>query len=245
MTIYLIKSLIAVAFIALAFSAALSMLILMGRPAKRANPEKWRRFHRLVGYLYGLFLLVLSALGVSLFVKTGDFLPPRGVVHAFIGLFLLSVFFLKWLVARFFRQFLRIVPTLGMAVFVISIVSFSMAGYFFLRAATSQPLPGGVVSPDAVRSGRAISSGTDASVERGSLLFEGLCSSCHYPDRKEIKHGPGLKGLFELPSLPYSGKPVTEANVREQLLRPAQSMPSFSGLSDQELTDLLAYLKTI
>ncbi|MBN2409639.1 MAG: c-type cytochrome [Candidatus Aminicenantes bacterium] len=245
MTVYLLKSIIALFFLAGAFSAAVSMLALMGRTEKKANPERWRRFHRLAGYLFAVFLLALSAMGISIFVRAGDSLPLRAVIHAFIGLFILAVFFLKWLIARFYRQFLRMMPALGLTVFVLALVMFSMAGYFFLRAAASAPLPGEVSSaalPPPLPT-RAPADGGIA--DRGALLYAKLCASCHYADRAEGKQGPGLKGLFSRSSLPYSGKPATEENIRRQLVHPARSMPSFSRLSAQELADLMAYLKTL
>jgi mono/diheme cytochrome c family protein len=245
MTIYFMKSILAVVFLVFSLAAAFSMLTLLGRVEKKTSPERLLRFHRLAGYLFALLLFVLSALGISIVVRVGDSLSLRAVVHGFIGLFLLAVLFLKVLIARFYRQFLRMMPALGSTVLVLSLVSFSMAGYFFLRAAASEPRPGETVSPAAAISAQNVSSPRDGNAKRGSSLFAGLCASCHYPDRIENKTGPGLKGLFEMPSLPYSGKPVTEANVLEQLVHPASSMPSFSRLDDQELTDLLAYLKKL
>ncbi len=245
MTVYQLKSIIAVAFLVSALSAGLAMLALMGRAESRTRPEKLRRFHRLAGYLFALLLLVLGALGTSLLVRAGDTLSSRAVFHAFIGQFLLSIFFLKWLIARFFRQFLRMMPALGMAVFVLSLVAFSMALHFFLRAAASEALPGEIVRPAADSSVERSSPPVKGSFERGADLFNRLCSSCHHPDRKESKLGPGLKDLFKDPSLPHSGKAATEENIRQQLLRPALSMPVFARLTDQELADLMAYLKKL
>ncbi|MGB7295740.1 MAG: DUF6529 family protein [Candidatus Aminicenantales bacterium] len=245
MTVYLLKSIIAVFFVASALSAGFSMLALMGRLEKKANPERWRRLHRLAGYLFALLLIALSALGISIVVRAGDSLSLRAVVHGFIGLFLLAVFFLKWLIARFYRQFLRMMPALGMIVFVLALVMSSMAGYFFLRAAASAPFPGEIVSSTAPLSTQNPPPAVEGSVEKGASLYAGLCASCHFPDRNEGKLGPGLKGLFEMPALPYSGKPVTEENIRRQLVRPAQSMPSFSGLNEQEMADLIAYLEKL
>ena len=243
--VYLIKSIIAVVLLAFSLTAALSMLTLMGRIEKKASPDRLRRFHRLAGYLFALLLLGLSALGTAIVVRQGDSLPLRAVIHGFIGLFLLAVFFLKVLVVRFYRQFLRLMPVLGMTIFVLSLVMFSMAGYFFLRAAASEPVPGKAIFPPAASSLQNPPPGVDGSVQRGSSRFANLCASCHYPAREENKIGPGLKGLFARPSLPYSGLAVTEENVRQQLVRPALSMPSFARLTDQELADLVAYLKTL
>jgi hypothetical protein len=55
----------------------------------------------------------------------------------------------------------------------------------------------------------------------------------------------GLKNLFSRGTLPYSGKPVTDDNIRAQLAKPAQNMPAQSDLSTGQVNALLAYLHTI
>jgi cytochrome c2 len=243
MTVYLLKSIIAVFFFVLALAAGLSMLTMMGRPERQTSPEKLRKIHRITGYLFALVLLGLSALGISIVIRAGDSLSLRAILHGFIGLFLLTVFFLKLLIVRFFRQFLRLMPALGMTVFVMSMVMFSMAGYFFLRALASGP---GELSPQrAATSVNPQAPSATGDLENGAAIYAGLCSSCHHADSEDNKVGPGLKGLFNLPALPYSRKPVTEENIRRQLVRPALSMPSFARMTDQEIADLLAYLKTL
>jgi mono/diheme cytochrome c family protein len=237
MSVHLLKSLTAVVFLILALTSAFSMLTLMGKTEKKISPERLRKIHRIAGYLYAIVLLGLAALGMSIYVRSGDSLSTRAVIHAFIGLFLLSIFFLKWLVARFFRQFLRLMPALGLTVFIISLVNFWMAGYFFLRAAVHKPVPG-----DPAPAAAAVSTG---SAENGAAIFAGLCASCHYPDKEDQKLGPGLKDLFKNGRLPYSGKPVTEEHIRHQLIRPAMSMPAFPQLTEQEIADLMAYLKSL
>jgi mono/diheme cytochrome c family protein len=79
----------------------------------------------------------------------------------------------------------------------------------------------------------------------GRALFEAKCSFCHYVDREETKIGPGLKGVLAKASLPASGRPATPDNIRSQLGSPVGKMPAFASLSEQELADLLAYLKTL
>ena len=79
----------------------------------------------------------------------------------------------------------------------------------------------------------------------GRALFEAKCSFCHYVDRDQTKIGPGLKGVLTKASLPASGRPATLDNVRSQLKSPVGKMPAFASLSEQEIADLLAYLKTL
>ncbi len=245
MTVYLLKSIIAVFFLALALSAGLSMLAMMGRAERKTSPEKLRKIHRVTGYLFALVLIGLGALGISIVIRAGDSLSLRAVIHGFIGLFLLAVFFLKLLIVRFFRQFLRLMPALGMTVFVMSMVMFSMAGYFFLRAIASEPVLGDSPPPPAAASINPRAPSPTGDPENGAAIYAGLCSSCHHADSEDSKVGPGLKGLFGLPALPYSRKPVTEENIRQQLVRPALSMPSFARMTEQEIADLMAYLRTL
>ena len=79
----------------------------------------------------------------------------------------------------------------------------------------------------------------------GRARFEAKCSFCHYVDREESKLGPGLKGVLKNANLPYSGRPANIDNIRSQLESPVGQMPSFASLSDREVADILAYLKTL
>jgi mono/diheme cytochrome c family protein len=89
--------------------------------------------------------------------------------------------------------------------------------------------------------------GAEASQELGAGLFkEHGCTSCHFTDSRKAKFGPGLKGLFERDALPESGRPVTDENVRRQLIDPYDQMPSFGdALTDEEIEAIVGYLKTL
>jgi cytochrome c2 len=186
--------------------------------------------------MFALLLLVLAILGAKIIAVAGDSLSHRAVLHGVLALFLLFIFLLKIVLVRFFKSFLRTVPGLGMTVLVLSLVVFSVsAGYFLLRtafasdslsAAPNTPLPQG-------------------DSKKGSDLFALNCASCHYADREDNKLGPGLKGLFRKDGLPLSGQEVTEENIRQQLVKPFRSMPSFASLTAQEIADLIAYLRTL
>jgi uncharacterized membrane protein len=79
----------------------------------------------------------------------------------------------------------------------------------------------------------------------GARIFDESCSICHYTDKTETKIGPGLLGLFTLESMPISGLPVSDANIRRQLKTPLQDMPSFSDLPEKDIIALIAHLKTL
>jgi len=84
------------------------------------------------------------------------------------------------------------------------------------------------------------------SSQRGQELFDLHCAACHQgptPDLK--KQPPRLEHLFAAAQLP-SGAPATEAQVRKTIVEGLRTMPAFDKrLSEQELDDLIAYLRTL
>lgn len=81
---------------------------------------------------------------------------------------------------------------------------------------------------------------------KGKQTFEQSCSMCHATETDEVRMGaPSLKGLFKKSKL-KNGKPVTDANVMDQINKGGNGMPPYADmLSATEKTDLLAYLKTL
>jgi cytochrome c len=235
-SLFLIKSIMATVLLLSGLCAALAMLISMGRVEKKTSPVTLRKVHRASGYIFALLLLGLAIMGTEIFVESGDALSHRAVLHAFLALFLLFLFLLKIALVRFYRTYLRIVPGLGMAVLVLTLVVFSVsAGYFLLRTAFGpDPLP---------PAGDASLFQGDA--KKGSDLFSFHCAGCHHADKEDAKIGPGLKGLFQKGLLPVSGRPATEANIRQQLKEPFRRMPAFGSFSAQEVSELIAYLITL
>lgn len=85
----------------------------------------------------------------------------------------------------------------------------------------------------------------------GQKIFDQNCAMCHYPDQAKNKIGPGLKGILKNKELPYSHKPATIANVREQIEKgnpqgkPMPMPPFASKLSKTDMANLIDYLKTL
>ena len=85
----------------------------------------------------------------------------------------------------------------------------------------------------------------------GKKIFDQNCTLCHFADQTTKKIGPGLKGVFKNKELPYSHRPVTEANVREQIEKgnpqgkPMPMPPFASKISGKDMSNLIAYLKTL
>lgn len=115
----------------------------------------------------------------------------------------------------------------------------------------SGPSAAGPTPPD-----RPFSARGDA--ERGARLFANACASCHATTTEHV-FGPGLAGLFNPsgPTLPAgvnyggklpNGKERTEANIAAWILEGGQGQIGFmppQRLSDQQLADLIAYLRTL
>jgi hypothetical protein len=52
-------------------------------------------------------------------------------------------------------------------------------------------------------------------------------------------------GLFKGAKLPDSGLPVTEENIRQRIINGSDKMPPFRHLPDEDLKDLIDYLKSL
>jgi cytochrome c2 len=86
---------------------------------------------------------------------------------------------------------------------------------------------------------------TTGNSEKGEKLFVSKCSFCHYADSKDKKVGPGLKGIFKEKLLPISKKAVTGENIRNQIKNPVANMPAFPDLSEQDIRDIIEYLRVL
>jgi cytochrome c2 len=127
---------------------------------------------------------------------------------------------------------------MGMVVFVLSFMVFSTsAGFFFLRTLGAKA--------ESSEISEAAQTPSQGSAEKGAALFKSKCVSCHYADKEENKHGPGLKNILKKEKLPFSKRPSSIENIKKQLKTPFLAMPSFVSLSQQEIADLIAYLKTL
>jgi cytochrome c1 len=83
------------------------------------------------------------------------------------------------------------------------------------------------------------------SIIAGRTLFMQKCSNCHYIDRPDYFVGPSLKGILKNPLLPVSRKPATPENIVRQMRHPFTNMPSFVFFSDEELSNVLAFLNSL
>ncbi len=79
----------------------------------------------------------------------------------------------------------------------------------------------------------------------GRRIFDAQCARCHDPYTASAAKGPSLKKLYSRQYLP-SGLPTTDEHVTNSILLGRKMMPAFNQtINDQQLQDLLAYLKTL
>ena len=78
---------------------------------------------------------------------------------------------------------------------------------------------------------------------RGAAVYQMHCARCHRPNDTHPLNGPGLQAITKVPAMP-SGAPPTDERLTAVILRGRGMMPATS-LTDAQLQDLLAYLKTL
>lgn len=78
---------------------------------------------------------------------------------------------------------------------------------------------------------------------RGAQVYQQKCARCHHPTNTRPLNGPGLQALTKVKSMP-SGAPPTDERLTQVILHGRVMMPA-TPLSDDQLSDLLAYLHTL
>jgi mono/diheme cytochrome c family protein len=243
-SLFYVKSILAALLVAAGVVALTTMFTLMGRSKRRAKPESLRAVHRAAGHTFAALVIVLAVLGIRYLAAAGDALSLRAVLHWILALFLIVVLALKIGIVRFFRELTKFAPALGMIVFVLALVLAGLsAGFFVITGARLKPFAGAPTGTESV----GVVAGVDQqAIARGSALFAKHCAGCHNTDSEEWKVGPGLRGVLVREALVSTGLPATRANVRNQIVAPAGSMPAFgSVLTERDLADILAYLGSI
>lgn len=240
------KTILASLLLVVGFLATLTMLRLLGGAEKVRNPGRGRAVHKIFGFLFFVLLLVLVFTGMR-YVAWGRGEPsPRAVIHVLLAAALFTVFILKLLIVRFYRGLLGVVSTLGMIVFILTVLVFSSsAGYYLARQGDMRHWNlGASMEITGVPEELAMETAT-GSADRGAAVYEQYCAFCHDSGSTRSKLGPGLLGVLKAETLPVSGRPATVENVLSTLENPVGTMPAFTQLTEEELEALIAFLETI
>jgi mono/diheme cytochrome c family protein len=88
--------------------------------------------------------------------------------------------------------------------------------------------------------------GLDPQQSAGRKTYDDYCDRCHEPYSSRGKKGPSLKGVFKQQYLPVSGLPANDERVAEIVKSGRAKMEGFGQvMSEQQIKDLLAYLRTL
>ena len=80
----------------------------------------------------------------------------------------------------------------------------------------------------------------------GRKLYDNYCDRCHEPYSSRGKKGPGLKGVFKQQYLSLSGLPANDERMTDIIKYGRAKMEGFNQvMTDQQIKDLLAYLRTL
>ena len=80
----------------------------------------------------------------------------------------------------------------------------------------------------------------------GRRIYDNYCDRCHAPYSSRGRQGPGMKGVFQRQYLPMSGMPANDDRVSDIVRMGRNKMPGYGQvLSQQQISDLLAYLHTL
>ena len=189
MSFFMFKSVLAVFFLLAGIIALLSMLTLMGKTERKTNTKFLRRLHKGAGLVFAILLLVISYLCVEYWASAGDQISTRAVFHSVLAFAVIIVFVLKILIARFYKQFLKFVPVMGLTVFALTFIVFTTsAGFFFLRTLCANAESSEISAPSPTT--------LKGEINKGAALFNRKCAACHSADREESRGAPGLKNIL-------------------------------------------------
>ncbi|MBI5664657.1 MAG: cytochrome c [Nitrospirae bacterium] len=255
MSIYLFKSILSVVIILLTIISMYTMLEMLGRSQVKVDVRKYKKIHKAAGFLYiGIFMIASYFCLYYIYISRAE-LTPRSNLHSILSLSILVLFGMKLLITRVYKQFHNYVNIYGL---LIALITFGMvgssAGYYLIvsRLGTdisfdkiaqykhwaSTQKRGGAPEESAFAAG-------PESISRGEVIFKSKCSFCHDTKSTETIVGPGLKGILKNRELPFSRKPATPDNLRNQLVKPFGRMPSFDYLTKEEMDDVIAFLSTL
>ena len=257
MTIFFLKSLISLLLLFCAGLSMYTMFEIFGRGPSVLSAGKFKKLHKASGYIYVLLFVLVSYLCIGFMMASKSELSPRALLHVALAWSVIALLILKVLFVRVYRQFYAQARTIGIVMGVMSFVLVGITGghylavsgfgkdrsvdksaYYELKGPLLRVVGTGTPSFAVIRTDRL-------SIERGGTLFRSRCASCHDPLSTNTIVGPGLKGLLKNPALPVSKNPATAESIRFQLRQPMGRMPSFAYLTEDEMSDLIAYLNTL
>lgn len=167
----MVNSVLSFVLLGIGIVASTHILVLLGR--NNTNHERYfRRVHRISGYLF--FSLYLF-LGFVMFQKLEgyDILPPKAVIHAYIGIAIFPLIVIKICIVRFYKKFYRGLPVYGIILVIAVFLQVPLyAGLYFISAIKSQYI-------SLTEKGKLVR----VNVNMGRKIVQQKCATCHSLER--------------------------------------------------------------
>ncbi len=240
------KLTISLILLILSLVASFTMFEIFGQNERRISMNLFKTLHRINGRIFFIVFIVGSVICIYLLSKSKTELTPRATLHAFSAVAVFLLLCLKILFIKFYRQFYSYAKLLGILIVLLTFNLIAFSTGYSIVVGDKLDINKVEINNNSKLSSEMYVMVKEGSVERGKKLFSQNCSSCHYTDRKDFRRAaPGLKGILSEKNLPVSKKPATPENIANQIRKPFKFMPAFTDLKDEEVNDIIEYLKTL
>lgn len=169
-------SILAFSLLTIGIIAAVFIFIHLGRPHPTTeHPEHlgfFRCAHRICGYIFFILYLFIAAI---MFKKLEEFnmLPPKAVIHSYIGITILPLLIIKICIVRLFKRFYSRLPVYGMILLMAVYLQVPLyAGLYIISTIKSQYV---VLS----EKGKFVM----VNAKIGRQVVQRKCSTCHSLER--------------------------------------------------------------
>jgi len=253
MSIYFLKTLLAVLMVLIVVVNVFTIMEALGRGEKRYDVKKLKKIHRINGLFFIVIFFFVTYFCFSSIITGQLELSPRATFHSVLALAVILLLALKILFLERYEQFSNKVLIIGPTIALLALGMIGTSGGYYLLvtklhtdmtfdeireykdAGTQQKIEGKEIK---------IKTDPDA-INQGKKLFEEKCVFCHDTKSNTTVVGPGLKGVLKNKKLPVSKRPATPENIKQQLREPFNKMPSFNNLTEKDVGDIIAFLNTL
>ena len=166
----MLSSIVSYVFILVGLTAVLIMLKLHGNPKGKTPMKVLRNVHRILGYVFLLYFLLMFVLMIGRLSYVSAEFSPRVTVHMVLALVIVPLFLAKILIARFFKRLFPNLLLLGLSIFILSFTLVGItAGYNIFSAVDTLP---------AMEKGKSSGDNVNLQVTVKDLIQK-KCTICH------------------------------------------------------------------
>jgi cytochrome c2 len=251
MPIFLFKSILSLLIVLFTLIGMYTMFEVFGRPdgKKKFPVDKLKVLHKVNGYLFLVLYLYIAYLCLKILIGNRGEPSSRVVFHSVFALSVILLLALKIVFNRVYRQYYEQIRHIGLVMALLALGMVGTSGGYYLaitKFGTDLRSERVVEKEEPAKSEEPIMARAEpGSIQRGKELYESECTLCHDPKSRKTIVGPGHEGILKREALPVSGREATPESIRRQLREPYNRMPSFDYLTEQEVSDLVAYLNTL